>query len=69
MKHFLRVSAGLCALCTIILLSGYFLDHHRCKGINYEQAGYELPRTWLISAKQCFDAANSVKLRGYARHL
>jgi len=69
MKHLLRVSAGLCALCTIVLLSGYFLDHHRCKRINYEQAGYELPSTWLMSAKQCFNVAHSVKLRSYARNL
>lgn len=49
------------------LASGYVIDNHRCQRITYEQARYDLPKTWLISATQCLDAARSMKLRNYAR--
>ena len=69
MKRLWKMTMGIGALGAVVLMSGYFLDHHRCKRINYEQAGYELPSTWLMSAKQCFNVAHSVKLRSYARNL
>jgi hypothetical protein len=69
MKRIWQVTVGLFALGVVALSSGYFIDNHRCKRINYEQAGYEMPETWLISAKQCLAAANSVKLRNYARKI
>ena len=62
-----KVTIGLGALGVVALASAYAIDHHRCKRINYEMVGYELPETWLISAKQCLTAANSVRLRSYAR--
>jgi hypothetical protein len=67
MKRMWQVTIGLCALGAVAVMSGYFVDQHRCKRINYEQVGYEMPDTWLISAKQCLAAANAVKLRSYAR--
>ncbi len=67
MKLFWRAIIGIGALGALLLVGGYFVDHHRCKQINYEQAGYELPETWLISARQCLDMANSIRLRSYAR--
>jgi hypothetical protein len=69
MKRLWNMAIGLGAAGVMVLVGGYMLDQHRCKGINYEQAAYELPRTVFISAKQCLAAANSVKLRSYARNL
>lgn len=69
MKRLLQLSIGLIGFGAVLLLSGYFLDNHRCKQINYEQAGYEMPVTYLLSAKQCLAAANSVKMRSFARNL
>ncbi|MEZ5935432.1 MAG: hypothetical protein R3F54_26655 [Alphaproteobacteria bacterium] len=69
MKRIWQVTIGIGALGVVALTGGYFIDHHRCRQINYEQAGYEMPATWLISAKQCLAAANSVKLRSYARKI
>jgi hypothetical protein len=69
MKRLWNMAIGLCAAGVVVLAGGYVLDHHRCKGINYEQAAYELPTTVFISAKQCLAAANAVKLRSYARNL
>lgn len=60
---------GFGALGALLLASGYIIDHHRCKWINYEQTGYELPETWLISAKQCLAMANTIRLQNYARKL
>ncbi len=69
MRYFLRATIGLGALGALLLMSGYFLDQHRCKQINYEQAGYEMPTTLLISARQCLETANAIRLRSYARNL
>lgn len=67
MKRLWNMAIGLGAISTVVLVGGYVLDHHRCKGINYERAAYEMPATFFMSAKQCLAAANSVKLRSYAR--
>lgn len=69
MKRVLHITIGFFALGVVVYMSGYFVDQHRCKQINYEQAGYELPKTWIISAKSCLAAANSIKLRSYARNI
>ena len=69
MKLLWKTTIGFGALGVLILMSGYFVDHHRCKQVNYEQAGYELPETWLISARQCLDTANAIRLRSYARNI
>ncbi len=69
MKYLWRTMIGFGALGTLLLISGYFIDQHRCKRINYEQAGYELPATWLISAKQCLETANTIRLRNYSRKI
>lgn len=69
MKRLWNMAIGLGAASVVVLVGGYVLDHHRCKTINYEQAAYELPTTVFMSAKQCLSAANSVKLRSYARNL
>ncbi len=69
MKRLWNMAIGLGAASVVVLVGGYVLDHHRCKGINYEQAAYELPTTVFMSAKQCLAAAHSVKLRSYARNL
>ena len=69
MKRLWNMAIGLGAASVVVLVGGYVLDQHRCKGINYEQAAYELPSTFLMSAKQCLAAANAVKLRSYARNL
>jgi len=68
MKRFWKMTVGLGAVSAFMLMSGYFVDHHRCKQINYDQTGYELPSTLVISAKQCLAAANAVNLRSYARN-
>lgn len=67
MKYLGKTAIGVGALGALLLVSGLFVDHHRCKRINYEQAGYELPDTWLLSAKQCLNTANAIRLRSYAR--
>lgn len=69
MKRLWNITIGLGSIGTVLLVGGYVLDHHRCKTINYEQAAYELPTTFLMSAKQCLAAANAVKLRSYARDM
>jgi hypothetical protein len=69
MKRLWQLAIGLGAASVVVLLGGYVVDHHRCKGINYEQAAYELPTTVFISAKRCLAAAHAVKLRSYARNL
>jgi len=69
MKRLWKMALGLSVLGVVMLASGYFVDHHRCKQINYEQAGYEMPSTFLISSKQCLAAANTIQLRGYARNV
>lgn len=69
MKRLWNMAIGLGAASVVVLVGGYVLDQHRCKGINYEQAAYELPSTFFMSAKQCLAAANAVKLRSYARNL
>ena len=68
MKSLWKMSIGLGAVSAFMLMSGYFADHHRCKQVNYDQSGFEMPSTLLISAKQCLAAANAVNLRGYARN-
>ncbi|MGI9507724.1 MAG: hypothetical protein ACR2QJ_00065 [Geminicoccaceae bacterium] len=67
MKAIERLAILLGAIGIVIVTSGFAIDNHRCKRINYEQASYELPETWLISAKQCLDTANAIRLRRYAR--
>ena len=67
MKRVWQMTIGLATLGAVVLASGYFVDHHRCKQINYERAGYELPARFLISAKHCLAAANAVRLRSFAR--
>ena len=64
-----KMTVGLGALGVVVLMSGYFVDQHRCKQINYEEPGYEMPTTLLLSAKQCLEAANAIRLRGYARNV
>ena len=67
MMRIVKMTVGLGALGVFLVMSGYFVDQHRCKQINYEEAGYEMPATLLLSAKQCLEAANAIRLRGYAR--
>lgn len=69
MTRLLKMTVGLGALGVFAVISGYFVDQHRCKRINYEETGYEMPTTVLLSAKQCLDAAHAIKLRGYARNV
>ena len=68
MKTIERLTIMLGAIGIGIVTSVFFIDSHRCKRINYEQASYELPKTWLISAKQCLATASSIRLRGYSRY-
>lgn len=68
MKTIEKLAIMLGAIGIFIVTSAFFIDSHRCKRVNYEQASYELPKTWLISAKQCLDAAGSIRLRGYSRY-
>ena len=67
MMRIVKMVVCLGALGVFVMISGYFVDQHRCKQINYQQAGYEMPKTLLMSAKQCMEAANAIRLRGYAR--
>ena len=69
MRNIGKMAIALCVLGLVVVTSGYFIDNHRCRQINYEQAGYELPDTWLLNAKQCLDVAHSIRLRRYARNL
>ena len=68
MKTTEKLAIMLGAIGIMVVTSIFFIDNHRCKRINYEQASYELPKTWLISAMQCLAAANAIRLRGYSRY-
>lgn len=69
MKRIEKVAIMFGAIGMVIVAGGFAIDNHRCKRINYEQASYELPKTWLISAKQCLATANAIRLRRYTRDL
>ena len=67
MNSLWKMTSFAVGLGVIALSGGYLVDNQRCKNLNYEEIGYEVPSTWIVSTKQCLDMADNIRLRSYAR--